>query len=240
MRALWLTGAFVTATVLAACPAHALIQTVSPIGGVGFSTSGPNVNNTNIQFPPFSASVPSNLLGARIKLLNSFFTGSYDLLAINTGTVSISSTVSAVPKFTFTGSVGASTGSSQSLAPNPRVTNCPTLVIPGVIELCSDTVAINPASQLYAQAFAQLAAATPALQSYFTGTPTIDFSETLYTKTQTPLSPSLAFDPAKLNFAGDIVLEYEYVPGPLPLLGAGAAFGWTRRLRRRISNSAKV
>ena len=24
------------------------------------------------------------------------------------------------------------------------------------------------------------------------------------------------------------------VPGPLPVLGAGAAFGWTRRLRRRI------
>jgi hypothetical protein len=24
------------------------------------------------------------------------------------------------------------------------------------------------------------------------------------------------------------------VPGPLPLLGAAAAFGWTRRLRRRI------
>jgi len=27
------------------------------------------------------------------------------------------------------------------------------------------------------------------------------------------------------------------VPGPLPLLGAGAAFGWSRRLRRRISAS---
>lgn len=25
------------------------------------------------------------------------------------------------------------------------------------------------------------------------------------------------------------------VPGPLPLLGAGAAFGWSRRLRRRIA-----
>jgi hypothetical protein len=25
------------------------------------------------------------------------------------------------------------------------------------------------------------------------------------------------------------------VPGPLPLLGAGAAFGWSRRLRKRIS-----
>jgi uncharacterized repeat protein (TIGR03803 family) len=24
------------------------------------------------------------------------------------------------------------------------------------------------------------------------------------------------------------------VPGPLPLMGAGAAFGWSRRLRRRI------
>ncbi len=26
------------------------------------------------------------------------------------------------------------------------------------------------------------------------------------------------------------------VPGPLPLLGAGAAFGWSRRLRRRITS----
>jgi MYXO-CTERM domain-containing protein len=25
------------------------------------------------------------------------------------------------------------------------------------------------------------------------------------------------------------------VPGPLPLLGAGAAFGWSRRLRKRIT-----
>jgi hypothetical protein len=25
------------------------------------------------------------------------------------------------------------------------------------------------------------------------------------------------------------------VPGPLPLLGAGAAFGWSRRLRKRIA-----
>ncbi len=27
------------------------------------------------------------------------------------------------------------------------------------------------------------------------------------------------------------------VPGPLPLLGAGAAYGWSRRLRRRIAAS---
>ena len=28
------------------------------------------------------------------------------------------------------------------------------------------------------------------------------------------------------------------VPGPLPLLGAGAAFGWSRRMRRRLKTSA--
>jgi hypothetical protein len=238
MRALWLTG-FVSASMLAACPANALIQTVSPIGGGGFSTTGPNVNNTNIQFPPFSASAPGDLLGVRIRLLNSFFTGSYDLLGFNTGTATITSTTSAVPKFTFTGSVGPSSGASQSLSPTPRVTSCPTFTY-GPNNFCVDNVSLSPASQLYAQAFAQLAASTPALQAYFTGTPTIDFVETLYTKTQVPLTPSLAFDPAYLNFAGNIVLEYEYVPGPLPLLGAGAAFGWSRRLRRRISSSTKV
>lgn len=30
------------------------------------------------------------------------------------------------------------------------------------------------------------------------------------------------------------------VPAPLPLLGAGAAFGWSRRLRRRIRTQAGV
>jgi hypothetical protein len=30
---------------------------------------------------------------------------------------------------------------------------------------------------------------------------------------------------------------YSYVPGPLPLLGAGAAFGWSRKLRRRITQT---
>lgn len=27
------------------------------------------------------------------------------------------------------------------------------------------------------------------------------------------------------------------VPGPLPLMGAAAAFGWSRRLRRRVGSS---
>ena len=32
----------------------------------------------------------------------------------------------------------------------------------------------------------------------------------------------------------------ERVPGPLPLLGAGAAFGFSRKLRSRIKGSAKA
>jgi hypothetical protein len=31
--------------------------------------------------------------------------------------------------------------------------------------------------------------------------------------------------------------ELEVVPGPLPVLGAAAGFGWTRRLRKRIRSS---
>ena len=34
-------------------------------------------------------------------------------------------------------------------------------------------------------------------------------------------------------------LSGEPVPGPLPLLGAGAAFGWSRRLRRRLPFSQR-
>jgi len=30
-------------------------------------------------------------------------------------------------------------------------------------------------------------------------------------------------------------LDFQEVPGPLPVLGAGAAFGWSRRIRRRIN-----
>jgi hypothetical protein len=37
------------------------------------------------------------------------------------------------------------------------------------------------------------------------------------------------------NFNGPTPAPPSSVPGPLPLLGAGAAWGWTRRLRQRIA-----
>ncbi len=35
-------------------------------------------------------------------------------------------------------------------------------------------------------------------------------------------------------------IDVEEVPAPLPILGAAASFGWSRRLRRRIQSSASV
>ncbi len=49
-----------------------------------------------------------------------------------------------------------------------------------------------------------------------------------------------AFPPAvRAVVSGQLGIRYvySYVPGPLPLLGAGAAFGWSRRLRRRITRT---
>jgi hypothetical protein len=52
--------------------------------------------------------------------------------------------------------------------------------------------------------------------------------------------PSEANDPLTYYAYFSPNLAYTYaVPAPLPLLGAGAAYGWTRRLRRRI-RSARV
>jgi MYXO-CTERM domain-containing protein len=61
---------------------------------------------------------------------------------------------------------------------------------------------------------------------------------------------AFTFDPtvggsvaSKPFIMGYIAVQYEYndpspVPGPLPLFGAAAAFGWSRRLRKRVSSAA--
>ena len=64
-----------------------------------------------------------------------------------------------------------------------------------------------------------------------------------YYQTAWSLSPSitgLLSDLSQASISGEFGLEYvyTYVPGPLPILGSAAAFGWSRRLRRRISKAA--
>lgn len=63
------------------------------------------------------------------------------------------------------------------------------------------------------------------------------------TTAQTAFSAGLALfnaDPAT-NPAPPAAIygnAFNTVPGPLPLVGAGAAFGWSRRLRRRVASAA--
>ena len=57
--------------------------------------------------------------------------------------------------------------------------------------------------------------------------------------------PSLAF--TRIDFSGAgfeldnlTIAPIRYVPGPLPVLGGAAAFGWNRRLRRRLREGRGV
>jgi hypothetical protein len=48
------------------------------------------------------------------------------------------------------------------------------------------------------------------------------------------LVDGVMFDGPNGTLASGRFLSLQFVPGPLPVLGCGAAFGWSRRLRRRI------
>lgn len=50
-----------------------------------------------------------------------------------------------------------------------------------------------------------------------------------------PFAGSDAFASTPLRDIAGASGQEIFVPGPLPVLGAGAAFGWTRRLRRRLA-----
>jgi len=56
----------------------------------------------------------------------------------------------------------------------------------------------------------------------------------------TPIVSSATFNNstlAGLGFTTTGLIGLTEVPGPLPLLGAGAAFAYSRRIRRRIATS---
>jgi MYXO-CTERM domain-containing protein len=88
--------------------------------------------------------------------------------------------------------------------------------------------------------------------AYSTGTVTSSTSSANFSGTSTNNGISFNFDPpidgvAVINkpfLMGYIAVKYQYdgpstpVPGPLPLFGAAAAFGWSRRLKKRISSVA--
>jgi hypothetical protein len=122
-------------------------------------------------------------------------------------------------EFSFPSPMISLTGSSS------QVTTTPSTLISGFF----GPVTLSGA---YSGSFTAVTTNTLALQNYFATAPVINSYGVAYSVGPTGLGGGAQ---TTTNFAGNISLEYQYVPGPLPILGASAAFGWTRRLRKRIS-----
>jgi hypothetical protein len=209
-------------------PAQAMfIQTVGP---VSFSTEATSPTPTNIPpsipIPGFSASAPSNLVSWRVVLKNTKFQD--DLAIVNTGLSNLSNpfTVEASPTFTFSDPSQTSAGTQAQIAVTPST------IGPSLSFITS--TASGPYSGFFG---AKSVVGNAPVQAYFVAAPVINDYFVSYTVKFSPIFGG----PATVNpvtFSGDLYVEYEYVPGPLPLLGAGAAFGWSRRMRKRIAKRA--
>jgi hypothetical protein len=243
LRTFLLAGGVAAFAASTTSPAQAVLafQTVGP---VSFSTSGTAASTNSLVFAPFSAAPQSSLTGIRLSgpLPNQMLMGSF---SENVSLAKLSGanrtfTASGTPSFTFSnGSNLAGTASGITLSPN-------TVSGPGTQGVIS-TISGN-----YLGSFSSLTTNTPALRNYFsTGSPTINNYMTAYTFNSTPAGGLASADLDPLDgtsavFSGMVYVTYEYddgttattVPAPLPLLGAASAFGFTRKLRRRIQSSA--
>jgi hypothetical protein len=114
----------------------------------------------------------------------------------------------------------------------------PANTITGTLAAGTDFVSPPVTNTITAAVSPDLALPPPPGQFTVPNNVTMDYFTTSWSMVTTP--NNLFENLQGATIAGQFGLEYvyTYVPGPLPILGAGAAFGWTRRLRRRISKSA--
>jgi hypothetical protein len=214
-------------SILAVAPAHAVIQ-YQVVGPVNFSTP-PNMP-TSIVFPGFDAAAASQLLMVSLTgptansapMLN--FGGNIEGGQFTTAPSTYSATSS--PLFQFNNTSGSAFSGSPS---NITLTGNPVTTV-GLTTL--------PASGMYSGSFNMI---TPTgIESYFAGSPTINVFNGNF-------MPSVAGGGGifgnSLTVSGPLYLTYKYddglnpAPGPLPIVGAGLAFGFSRKLRRRIQSS---
>lgn len=214
-----------------ASPAHAITQTVT-VGPQSFSATGTAPSTTPLTFAPFNSTL-GTLTGVRLSNASggvgytAAFSGTVGLGQFDTDTRTY--TAAATPGFLFSNGSGI-TGSTESVTLTPSVVS---------------TAGITPstATGTYTNtSVSSIAVNTPTLQTYFTtGSPSIN----LYSAVWTLTAPNGGgfFNNALTIGSSQLYLTYEYndanpVPGPLPVLGAGAAFGFSRKLRKRIRSSA--
>jgi hypothetical protein len=214
-------------SVLAVAPAHAVIQ-YQVVGPVDFST--PPNTPPNIVFPGFSAAPAGQLLMVSLTgptansapILN--FGGDIKGGQFTTNPVTYSATSTPLFKFdNVSASAFSGSPSNITLTGNPGTTI-------GLTTL--------PASGMYSGSFNMI---TPTgIESYFAGSPTVNVFNGNF---MTSATAGGGIFENNLTVSGPLYLTYKYddglnpAPGPLPIVGAGLAFGFSRKLRRRIQSS---
>lgn len=91
------------------------------------------------------------------------------------------------------------------------------------------TISLSPGDYVVGAAGSYTSGDDYAFQGTFTMLAGVTFLEDRYIDGSTLQFPTIATDTTPAWIGGNFA-----VPGPLPVLGAGAAFGWSRRLRRRV------
>ena len=258
-------GVILAASVLAPQQAHALVATTTYLPFKLFQNPAFNTPAT-LDFASFTSLVGTglNLTGVGFKIAGnadgtgSAMVGGNPRVSNSSETEDLQAFISYAPKWTIASLIGGATGSpvgpvtasAQNATPNP--VNCvATQTCPGMggnmIPLSSLRTLNLQGTYNGSGGFASInnTWSGPAAgngvrltngSANFTGGVSGDL---LYTFDPT-VAGSVAAKPFIMGF---VAVQYDYnnpniVPGPLPLFGAAAAFGWSRRLRKRVSSAA--
>jgi len=244
------------AVVTMASPSHAAVLTQNS-NSVSFSTNGNQTsgspNTGALVFTGFNAAAPGTLTGVKLKFVpNPAFSGNASLVVLNVGNTG-TFTGSAQPFFTFSnpGTPLSASGTSSAFTITPSsVTVTPPQTFIQTTGGISGSYA-GTASALAVGALQSYFAASPTISSYYanwnvTGVSVPTTGQAFGDVTPASPQPGIIPVPTPGTLSGQVFLEYTYtvpdpinpVPGPLPILGAGAAFGFSRKLRKRIRSTA--
>ena len=228
---------------LGASPAHALLigyQNTPPQPFAGTGNGQINFSPLPLSFPTFKpADIPVDrknpvLVGYRFYIPSLTFSGILTLANSNP-------TTSIPGPFQPQVTIGFQNIDTQTSPPrNPDVAFSPILANPISGTLPPFSFTNFNLSGGASNVFTSTTALTPPT-STFTNPPTTTPVTTAYFTTSWallgPPNPNLlsGFVPAAMSGTVGVQYVYQYVPGPLPILGSAAAFGWSRRLRKRIA-----
>lgn len=233
-----------TAALVGPSPAHALLlgtQDTPPLFFSGMGT-GTKILSPPLTFPTFTPSAipPSHLnptlVGYRFYFSEISFTGSVIL-----GNSNPINPISGPFKTQVT--IGFQNIDTQTVPPkSPDVAFSPLESNSITGTLAPFTFTTFPISGSSSNVFTSTTALTPPVTT-FTNPPTATPVSTAYFTTSWallgPPDPNLLAGFVNAGVSGKVGVQYvyQYVPGPLPILGSAAAFGWSRRLRRRITQT---